>query len=149
LPEQDPLAKGVRQKDVNFLVRSRRILLREVEDGVNWLRLSHDRLAAVARQNRDEREIEEQRLLEEHRRKEAELKQREAEEKQREAEARECETEALRKQAVEAEHRMRKALSRSRFFLILAIFGLGVAVFYALSLHGARDWLRPGSKLKN
>src|SRR5208283_4356489 len=124
LPEDDALAKeGVNPTDVNFLVRNRRILLREVEDGVRWLRLSHDRLAAVARQSRGEREIEEQRLLEEHRRKEAEQKQREAEEKQREAES-------LRAQAVEAERRTRKALRWSRIFLILAILGLVFAVFY-------------------
>jgi tetratricopeptide (TPR) repeat protein len=65
LPEQDALAtEGVHPKDVDFLVRSRRILLREVEDGMRWLRLSHDRIAAVARQSRGERQqrLEKERL---------------------------------------------------------------------------------------
>jgi len=126
LPEDDALAKeGVNPTDVNFLVRNRRILLREVEDGVRWLRLSHDRLAAVARQSRGEREIKEQQLLEEHRRKEAEQKQRYAEEKQREAES-------LRAQAVNAEQRTRKAFMLALCFLMCALIGLGVALFYAV-----------------
>ena len=98
--------------------------------------LSHDVLTGVvsdSRNKRHVREADERRLLEERRRREAEQKQREAEKKQRQAEARERESETLRAQAVEAERLTRKALNRSRLFLILAVFGLVFAVFYAFT----------------
>jgi WD40 repeat protein len=128
LPENDALAKeGVYSKDVNFLVRNRRILLREVEDGVRWLRLSHDRLAAVARQSRGEREIEEQRLLEERRRKEAEQKQAEAEALQAKAEAAAARAEEGRR------YWLRIALACVSVLLLLAVG----ALWFAL-----REWRR-------
>jgi tetratricopeptide (TPR) repeat protein len=140
---------------LDYLVAER--LLTIVEHGsLRRFELTHDILCPIARRSRDaRRELEEknrlakeaelaqqrqheaelkaaeQQRIEEGRRKEAEQKQREAEEKQREAEARERESESLRTQAVEAERRTRKALMQSRIFLILAIFALGVAVFYA------------------
>jgi hypothetical protein len=113
------------------LLIDRRLLRVFEERDLRRIELVHDLLIGIVRRSRDERhrveaqeKLAEQRLLEERRRKEAEQKQREAEEKHREAEA-------LRAKAVEAERNTRKALIRSRFYLLIAIFAFSVAVFYA------------------
>jgi hypothetical protein len=115
LPETDLLAvPGVSSDGVYRLVRERRILRRELEEGVAWIRLSHDRIAAVAKAAKAQRELKEQKLA-------AERGEQEARQRQEEAEKRQKEAEEAQLKAERRERLARRRLSQVVTLAVLAI----------------------------
>lgn len=130
--------EGVSPDDIEALLR-RRLLRREVRDGLARIELSHDVLIPVVRQHRDERKQEAERRSAEERASAERAERDRAREQQARAEA---EAQQERRRAAEFDRQARDARRFARIAAVLGILAIGIGTVAVVAERDARAQAR-------